>query len=56
MNTVEHKKYIKDFKEYIKKIISSKKESKSFLLRAGIHTPKGNLNKNYTYTSGATKH
>lgn len=48
MNSSEHKQYLKDFKEYSKKVISSKDESKKFFVKAGIHTEKGNLKRIYT--------
>ncbi len=48
MNTVEQKKYIKDFKAYSKKVNANKSTSGEFLVRAGINTPKGKLTKKYT--------
>lgn len=38
---------MKEYKEYIKKLLSSKKRTKKFLIRAGIINLKGNLTKKY---------
>ena len=47
MNQKEHKELLKDFKEYSKKITSSRKESEKFLRRTGIHTKNGKLTEKY---------
>ncbi len=48
MNSKEHKEYLEEFKKYSKKITSSKKEAKKFLVRSGIHDNKGELSEAYT--------
>ena len=47
MNKKEHKEYQKVVKDHLKKVSSSKKEAKAFLVRAGIHDKNGKLNKHY---------
>ncbi|MEA3443897.1 MAG: hypothetical protein U9R19_04140 [Bacteroidota bacterium] len=47
MNNKEHKELLEAFKKYTKKLISSKKESRDFLVRSGIHNKKGELNQDY---------
>jgi len=47
MNKKEIKELLKSFKEYSEKVIASKKESKKFLVKTGIHTKEGKLTKQY---------
>ncbi len=50
MNSKEHKVLLDEFKKHTKKLLSSKKESKDFLVRSGIYNNKGELSKNYIPT------
>ncbi|MCH8535411.1 MAG: hypothetical protein LAT51_10115 [Flavobacteriaceae bacterium] len=47
MNKKEQKELLKAFKVYAEKVLASKKESKKFLIKTGIHTEKGKLTKPY---------
>ena len=47
MSFEEREKYLKDLKEYAKKVTSDKKLAKELLYKAGIHTKKGRLAKAY---------
>jgi hypothetical protein len=47
MTDQETKEYVDEMKKYTKKIATSSKKSKDFLVKAGICTPKGNLKKPY---------
>lgn len=47
MTDKERKKILLEMEEYIKKVSSSKKKSREFLVKAGICTKKGNLRKPY---------
>jgi hypothetical protein len=47
MNNKEHKEYLAAFKKYSTKVSSSKKKSRQFLVRSGIHDASGTLNKVY---------
>ena len=47
MSEEETKAYIAEMKRFTKKVSSSPKESRRFLVKAGILTPKGNLKKPY---------
>jgi len=47
MNNQEHEELLEAFKKYTKKLLSSKKESKDFLVRSGIYNQKGELSQNY---------
>lgn len=49
MNKEEHKKLQKEFREFAKKVLSSKEESQKFLIEAGIHNKKGELSKHYAH-------
>ena len=44
---MDNKIYLKEFKKYIKEVLSTKDLTKNFLVRAGINTPKGKLTKRY---------
>lgn len=47
MNYKELKQYIKEFKNYTRKILKTKESSKEFLIRIGVNTPSGELTYNY---------
>jgi hypothetical protein len=47
MTIKETKIYIKNMKEYTKRISSSKKESQKFLDKTGIYSKNGKLSNNY---------
>jgi len=47
MTDKEREKLLSEMEEYIKKVSSSKKKSRDFLVKAGICTKKGNLRKPY---------
>jgi hypothetical protein len=47
MTAKETKEYIKNMKEFTKKISSSKKESRKFLDKTGIYTKSGKLSQKY---------
>jgi len=47
MTEKEIKKYIKEFEKYSKKICSSKKSARKFLIDCGIYTKEGKLTKEY---------
>lgn len=55
MNITEHKKYLKEFKAFGKKVTSSQESSKQFLIDAGIHTPTGRLKKPYKRAKALNK-
>jgi len=40
--------YLKEFKAFSKKITSTEKSTREFLVRAGINTPTGKLTRNYS--------
>ena len=48
MNAKEHKKYLKEFKEFAKGILDSEESTKSFLIDTGINTKTGRLTKQYS--------
>lgn len=48
MNTLEHKKYLKEFTSLTKKILSSEKSTTDFLVKAKINTATGRLTKIYS--------
>lgn len=47
MTNSEHKQYLNDLRNYSKKLLKSKKSTKAFFVRAGIHNEDGSLNENY---------
>lgn len=47
MNTLEHKKYLKDITALTKRILESEKQTTDFLVKAKINTPSGKLTKFY---------
>lgn len=47
MTTKEHKKYLQDLRNYTKNLLKSKKKTKAFFVRAGIHNVDGSLTENY---------
>lgn len=52
MTDKEIQKYVKEMKEFTKKIIKSNNgDSKKFLIETGIYSKKGNLRKPYTKSS-----
>lgn len=51
MNSIEHKKYLKEISALADKILSSEADTKKFLVDAGINTPTGRLTKIYSETS-----
>ena len=48
MNTLEHKKYLKDFTALTNKILESEESTTEFLVKAKINTPKGKLTEFYS--------
>lgn len=50
MNTLEHKKYLKDITALTKKILASEESTTAFLIKAKINTPTGRLTKFYSET------
>jgi hypothetical protein len=48
MTKNEIKEYIKDMKEYTKKVTSSPQKAKEFLSKTGVYTKKGKLSQNYS--------
>ncbi len=47
MTKKEKETYLKEMKQFTKKVSSSKKKSEKFLKETGIYTPKGTLSKSY---------
>lgn len=47
MTEKEVRTYIAEMKKFAKKVSSSPKKSRDFMVKAGILTPKGNLKKPY---------
>ena len=43
----ENGKYLKEMKEFTKKLKTSDEKARTFLVNAGIITPKGRLTRNY---------
>ncbi len=48
MNKKEHTEQLADFKKITNEILSSEKETRAFLVKAGIHTKTGRLTKHYS--------
>ena len=47
MSDAEKKKYLKEMKDYMKKVTSSKEEAQAFLQKTGIYTKTGDLKPDY---------
>lgn len=48
MNSKEHKKLQKAFKEFAKQVNETKESAQEFLISAGIHDKDGKLSKHYS--------